>query len=469
MSLFKQTESEKMKTQGVIAIKPIFEEEREFLNRRLGIELSKGCWKKGVKIYLDPICEKPIYTFKVTDGDMTLVKDNTKMFENYTQKSLKELIEINNSNLDELRKKSVDKTVQYILDNQDQDLFVVSHSSGKDSVVLFDIWNRALGVIERTYPEVKINWEINFSNTSNETADTYKFIKNELPKDKLNILNPKIGYYQWISKVKNYFVPSIFARNCCSTYKEGQITKHYDKNQTITMLTGVRKFESTKRAKYDYIMNHEFRKKLFGTSNLPEKWTTLAPIVEWHNEDIWMYILREELKFNEIYKFGFYRAGCIVCPFQHDYIDLLIEEHYPTVWERWVEVLKKNYEIYGIKDRLKWSFEEYKNGKWKTGVSKIYEITKLKATEERIEEVSGLLGVSKDVAEKYFKRKCGKCDKNLNPTEIGMFLKLYGRYEDQVDNREYLCRNHMCEDLEMNTKEYNEMYQNFRDGGCDLF
>lgn len=450
-------------------MKPIFEEERQFLNKRLGVNLPKGCWKKHTKIYLDMTCKKPLYTFRVKDGNIELKKDNTELFQDYQQKTIDELIEINNNRLDELENKAINATIDYILNNQDQELYVISHSGGKDSVVLFNIWNKALDIIKEKYPEININWEINFSNTSNESADTYRFIKQKLPQNKLHILNPKIGYYQWITKVKNYFIPTVFARNCCSTYKEGQLNKHYDNNMNITMLTGVRKYESAKRAKYDYIMDYDFRKELFGNSNLPEKWTTLAPIVEWHNEDIWLYILRERLEFNPMYRKGFYRVGCLICPFQHDYIDLLIQEYYPKQWKRWMDILKKNYEVKDVENRLKWTFEEYADGRWKTGTGKIQELIQSKPTDERVKEVADLLGISEELAKKYFKRKCDKCDKKLNPTEVAMFLKLYGRYEGQVDDREYLCKKCVCKELDINTKEYNLKAKEFRDNGCNLF
>lgn len=334
--------------------------------------------------------------------------------------------------------------------------------------MLYNIWTKALDIIKKDYQNINIKWEINFSNTSNDTADTYKFIKTQLPKDKLNILNPEIGYYQWISKVKNYFIPTVFARNCCSTYKEGQLNKHYDNNKKITMLTGVRKYESFKRAKYDYIMDYEFNKKLFGTSNFPKTWTTLAPIVEWHNEEIWLYILRENLECNPMYKKGFYRAGCLVCPFQHDYIDLLTQEYYPKQWDRWVNILKQNYKIKDIEARLKWTFDEYKNGKWKQGKSKVQELIQMKPTNERVKEVAEIQGISEELAKKYFKQKCS-CGKTLNPTEIAMYLKLYGRYENQIDDRDYLCKKCLCKDRNITTKEYNEKSIEFRDSGCNLF
>lgn len=72
------------------------------------------------------------------------------------------------------------------------------------------------------------------------------------------------------------------------------------------------------------------------------------------------------------------------------------------------------------------------------------------------------------MAEKYFNKEC-KCGKRLNPTEVAMFLKLTGRYENQIDNRQYLCKKCLSEFLGITTKEYKEKSIEFIQGGCELF
>lgn len=83
--------------------------------------------------------------------------------------------------------------------------------------------------------------------------------------------------------------------------------------------------------------------------------------------------------------------------------------------------------------------------------------------------MSKLLGISEELAEKYFNRKCNKCGKKLNPTEVAMFLKMFGRYENQADDREFLCKKHICENLQMTTKEYDKKAIEFSEQGCNLF
>ena len=384
----------------------MFEQERQFFFRKTGILLPTDCWRNGSKIYLDCTCEKQLYTFKVKDKNIKITKDNTDLFIKYKQKKLAELIELYDDKLTEQKQKSIDKIIEYILEHQNYK-YVISHSGGKDSTVTYNIWLEALDILKKNYPDIynDINWEINFANTSNDTADTYKYIKT-LPKDKLHILNPKLGFYQWIVKTKNYFTPSTLVRNCCSTYKEGQINKYFNKKELITMVTGVRKYESTKRAKYDFIMDSDFRTKIHGKDNLAKPWITLAPIVEWKDEEVWLYILREQLEYNNQYNVGFNRCGCLICPFQTDYVDLLVQENYPKQWARWVEILKKNYEIYHVRKHLKWTLEEWINGRWKAATSKEYELINLASTEDRVKQLADIKGISESMAKKFWNKKC---------------------------------------------------------------
>jgi 3'-phosphoadenosine 5'-phosphosulfate sulfotransferase (PAPS reductase)/FAD synthetase len=442
-------------------MKPIFETERKFLEEKLGINLPTECWKTHTKIYLDFTCKQPIYVIEVVDGELRLKKDNRSHVDliNIKQKKFKELIKENSTNLANLEKKSVDFLESYILKNI-KEKFVVSHSSGKDSVVLDEIFKIAKSRIDEEF-----DWVYNFANTSNETGDTYKFIKQNLPKEKTNILNPKVGYYQWI-KNKNYFIPSVMVRNCCSTYKEGQLQNLYDTKIKTHMLLGVRASESSKRKKYTWIMDREFRLGLFGKDNIPEAWTNVAPIIEWTDEDIWLYILQKQLPINKQYEYGYPRVGCLICPYQHHYSDVLTKEYYPKMWIRWEDILDKNYISTDVETRLKWTTDEWKKGKWKNAVGKETEILSKKKTKDSIKELSELKGISEELAEKYWSNNCSKCDKKLNTDEVALNLKVFGR---NIDMGKCVCGKCYQVENNMNRKQYSALIKQFRDSGCSLF
>ena len=282
-------------------------------------------------------------------------------------------------------------------------------------------------------------------------------------------MNPKEGFYNMIKRT-NYFVPNAVSRKCCQVYKEGQIRKSYDVNTEYIMILGVRKYESVKRANYDWVMDDKFYIKLFGEkNNNPKLWTNIAPIINWKDEDVWLYLIKENIKLNPQYEKGYNRCGCLICPYQSEYIDLLTEKYYPTLWDRWTkEILPKSYKNGLIEERFKWTLEEWIKGAWKKGTSKIYEITKNTPTKERVEEVMEIMNIRDyNLAKKYFNKTCHKCGKRLNPTDIGMNLKMLGRSMD-IENKAF-CKKCMCKEFDITTKEYSGKVQQFREGGCNLF
>ena len=74
---------------------------------------------------------------------------------------------------------------------------------------------------------------------------------------------------------------------------------------------------------------------------------------------------------------------------------------------------------------------------------------------------------SEELAKQYFSKKCCKCNKKLNPSDVGMNLKLFGRQLD-MDNKG-LCKKCMCKELGLTGKEYAIKVREFREGGCNLF
>lgn len=453
--------------------KPIFKEEHEFFKISSGIDLPKECWRNSSKIYLDFTQPKPLLEFKVIEGRIVITKDRSSGYKDKNkihflpkQKSLQTLIDENKVRLEEIYSRSVQNTVKMIKENPTH-FWIIGYSTGKDSTLIYKVWQDALKEIKLQgikEPE----WIINFANTSNDTADTYKEIK-KLPQDKLNILNPKIGFYNWLVDIKGYFLPSTRVRNCCSTYKEGQINKAYDNDRDTIMVTGVRSKESTKRANYEMIMDYNWRKAHFDNNNVPKKWITFAPLCdEWADEDVWLFILMRDIEFNRMYRLGFHRVGCLICPFQQDYVDLLIKYYYPKAWERWIGILEKNYNVTCVEKNLKWSLNEWQNGRWKRALSKEYYLITNNPTKERVKELAKLKGISEDMAEKYFKKVC-ICGKKMNPTELAMFYKIQGRFEGLKDNRPVLCKKCLCKEMNINTKEYEKMATDFRDSGCTLF
>ena len=378
------------------------------------------------------------------------------------QKKIPELIAEYGAEIDRKFQKAVSNTVDFVNAHQDY-RYSVSFSGGKDSLVIWQVWQVALPLF---YKEP--DWFVVFCNTTNDTHDTYRYLKETIPADKLQVLNPEIGFYTWIKEVKHYFIPSVRVRNCCSTYKEGSLHKYLDVNTPTINILGVRKYESIKRSEYEMIMTYDWCKRVMKTATLPKKWINFAPIIDFTDEEIWLLILMKGWEFNKVYRYGFNRAGCLNCPYQRDYADLLTAQYYPKSWQRWQDILKKHYEMYEIKKRLGWSLEEWCNGQWKQAISKDAVLISKSPTKENVHAFAELKGISDEMAEKYFRKVCS-CGKKCTPTEIAMFYKTEGRMEGEEDNRTVLCQKCLCEQNGWSKQEYMNKANEFRDGGCNLF
>lgn len=479
--------------------KPIFKEEQEFL-QEYGINIPNNCWRDGSKIYLNSSDLFPIIKFKVdeitnkikiTQNNIISIEDNKvhikakfrgkKYDEIWINKTFEQEIEENTDRLDFLVNQSVEQTVEYLNSHLDYEK-IMSISGGKDSSVQNYIYKKFIEprLTDKTLKYLAFN-------TTNDTADTYRQMYYE-GLDKSDIVNPLLtltivddegnkkrikkhmGWYQWIEQVKGYWIPNALKRSCCSTFKEGQVKLIQDKNKKYVTMLGVRKYESAKRAFYEFDIRQAYNNTKDKNYNMPDNWERIAPICYWTDTEIWLYIIRENMIVNPMYYKGFNRCGCLVCPYNSDYTNLLIKKYYPLQWARWMNIVAKNYEVKNVAKRLKWTLEEYLGGKWKVGLSKEYELISKKKTKERVEELAKIKGISYEMAEKYWDKSCGVCGKaKLNPDEIAMFYKMYGRFEGKEDNRKPMCKNCLCEDLGITPKEYSLKVQEFRRQDCNLF
>ena len=262
-------------------LKPIFEEERQFL-RSFRIDIPENCWKDGSKIYYTPYDTIPAYTLSVNDNNVLVKRDRTKLI-TWNPVPLENIIEKEKERVLSLEKEAVNFLNSYT-EKSYQEVFSIAYSGGKDSDVLLNLCQKT-----------SLNYMIHFCNTSNETAQTYLHVKKKLANTNHVFLNPSEGYYQWIKR--KGFIPTRLVRNCCATYKEGQISKYFSTKQPLFTISGVRAYESAKRSSYKRVMDHNTWIEILGKSNQPKLWTTLAPIVEWTDLDVWVYLLLYNIGF----------------------------------------------------------------------------------------------------------------------------------------------------------------------------
>lgn len=428
--------------------KPIFAEEKKFIESRLPqiAPLPDACWIYGgdtKTVWVDLYSSDYLLKFKVENGGkFSILKDNRSLFENYTPVSLEDTLEREKERVNNLYNKCVDRLSDYVKNNP-QKIYKIAHSGGKDSELTMAIWNDMLNIVGFT-PD----YEFVFYNTSNETADVYKRIK-QIPN--IRILNPKTGWRQWIQN-QNYLLPSIFRRSCCSVYKEGQAQKAFDKEAEIAQVLGVRKFESTK----------------FGSSRLPKKWIKLAPIIDLQNIDVWLILMIKNLPINQRYLNGASRVGCVICPYSSNYENELIKIHQPHQYKWFVKAAQQQYDISTAK-RFGYTKQEWIDGAWKNPVCKNAAFLKRQPTKENVKWYAELKGLSENMAKKYFNRVCGNCGCVMKENEIAMFYKLCGRFENKPDNREVLCAKCLCKQFGITIEEYRQKNVEFIEQGCNLF
>jgi phosphoadenosine phosphosulfate reductase len=181
--------------------------------------------------------------------------------------------------------------------------FHVGFSGGKDSQAVLELVKMA-GVKYRAIYNV----------TTNDPADNVRFIKQHYPDVEFSI--PKKSYLQLIAQRG---LPTMRFRWCCALFKETA-------GIGCVVLTGVRKEESSKRAKYEDVAKlgrtKKDREKVdidkmeaneFRCVGGKDKFM-VYPILEWTEKDVWDFIEMRGLPVNPCYKTS-KRVGCVFCPF----------------------------------------------------------------------------------------------------------------------------------------------------------
>lgn len=322
----------------------------------------------------------------------------------------------------------------------DRDMFIC-HSGGKDSTVLMDIIRK-----------VDMNIPILFNNTTNESADTYKLIKKIENK---KMLHPKISFINYC-KQEN-FVPSRLKRSCCGIYKHNLTLDSLEHNKKYLLFMGMRNAESSNRSQYQTVHNFDY---------YPSDWTCGLVIRKWTELDIWLYILGNKIEFNEIYKKGYSRCGCVICPYRSNFEEQLTKHFFPSQLNRFQEIQK---EYFLSRERwigLNCTLDEFLNkGAWKGGLYRQNPVS------EVIKEFAEYKNLDESIAEKYFEKRCAECDKSIRQTEVlAMNLKFLGR-----DTTGVYCKKHLKDYLNKLTGEkftndkWNETVEGFKNVGCELF
>lgn len=330
-------------------LRPVFPEERLLLEILLEKEpnefLQKSVWANDNRYYIDgePI-SLPNELFLTTDADKIAERLDQYKKENtyqYFNLHMDKFIKANQNRLNYLK----DEAFEFIRNAASQfpeEKIVISFSGGKDSTVTADVVIKALSNPSLVHI---------FGNTTLEFPSTVAYSKRyreEHPQAIFLFAENKEQVF--LDVCEDIGPPARLMRWCCSMFKTGPITRVINnlyRNEQILTYYGIRKSESVSRSKYNRIEDDAEAVKI-------QQQTVASPIFFWRNIDIWLYILSEEVDFNEAYRFGYDRVGCWCCPNNNPRAQFLSRIYMPEQSKKWREFLigfakkvgKKDPEVY---------------------------------------------------------------------------------------------------------------------------
>ncbi|MCM1531710.1 MAG: phosphoadenosine phosphosulfate reductase family protein [Bacteroides sp.] len=235
------------------------------------------------------------------------------------------------------------------------DVFLASFSGGKDSQVVLDLCTRAIP------PQA---FEVIYSDTGYElpsSLELYEEVRKHYQK-----LYPELSFRiaRNHENVLNYWdkigTPSDTHRWCCSVMKTAPLYRMLkvnggNKQARVLAFEGTRGEESSRRFGYERI----------GKGVKHSNVINARPIHYWNTTEVFLYLLKYNIPFNQVYRIGKPRVGCLICPFSSEWDDMIVNTIYPKQLNPFLKRIED-----WAKSRDIPNMEEYiKNHKWKIRAS----------------------------------------------------------------------------------------------------
>ena len=333
-------------------IRPVFHEELDFFGMDAYWDYPKDTdapllWAEGVRRYVlngKPVAEAQGGGFYTKPVIHLLTEERLKLQPIDTDR----LYEVNRSLMVSLQQKAI----HFIQEQHEKYMkqgysFVCAFSGGKDSLALLDITARSLAPSD---------YYVVFSNTGMELHSTYESV--ERAKNHWSSLK----FYEAKSHLdpeeswEEFGPPGRRMRWCCAVHKSvptilllRQITGKYDVKAVV--FEGVRAEESAARAKREEIS--------VGAKNINQ--INCSPILKWSTAELFIYLLHRDILFNDAYRHGLFRVGCIVCPMSSNWWDGITNDLYPneikpllSKVEKYAKATKSSAEVDGFIEQGGW-------------------------------------------------------------------------------------------------------------------
>ena len=258
--------------------------------------------------------------------------------------------------MDETLKEKEQKAIErlQLFEPQDEPYYLC-YSGGKDSDCI-----RILAEL------AGVNYELHHNLTTVDAPETVQYVKS-IPNIIIDKARYKDGTHKtmWNLIVKNKIPPTRYMRYCCSQLKEPG-------GKGKLKITGVRAGESAKRKKNNGIVNvigkpktmqknaekmgvdYDIKNKnslvLNYDNNNSRRFveycyrttsTSVNPILDWTEEDVWNFLNYYDCKSNPLYECGFKRVGCIGCPMASKKVRAEEFERYPKYYNMYLNAFDK--------------------------------------------------------------------------------------------------------------------------------
>ena len=315
-------------------LRPVFPEERllvELLLKKKPNELvEKSVWASNNRYYVEGktiSISNDLYQSVDTDKIVDLLQQNKSgnSYE-YFEKHMATFVMANRDRLNYL----IDEAHSFIRNAASkfpEERIVVSFSGGKDSTVTADLAVKALSNPSLVHI---------FGDTTLEFPSTIEYahrFRDAHPDAIFQIAkNDEQNFYDVCEDIGP---PARMMRWCCSMFKTGPITRVINslyRSQQILTFYGIRKSESVSRSKYNRIEDNADAVKI-------QQQTVASPIFFWKDIDIWLYLIAENVDFNDAYRLGYDRVGCWCCPNNNQRAQFLSKIYMPEQSKKWREFL----------------------------------------------------------------------------------------------------------------------------------
>ena len=191
----------------------------------------------------------------------------------------------------------------------------VSYSGGKDSLATLLLTLRCLGDVP-----------LLFNDTGIEAPATVEHVWRVIDKFGLELIYASAGDAFWRS-LPVYGPPARDYRWCCKVCKLVPIARTVKERfqGEVYAVLGQRKYESFARLRAPAIEKSKWIPNL----------VSVSPLRNWSALHVWLYLMRARVEFNPLYREGFDRIGCWLCPACELAEFERVRELYPDLWSKW--------------------------------------------------------------------------------------------------------------------------------------